>query len=274
MAQDIDYDKLAKQHGGTVVDYDALAAENPTHIGPITSQDTAPVTLGELIDNPTLAIQRMVSITKQALTDPRVMIPAAVGLGLGGIARAADRMPSMPSIPNPMNAVRGAAGRLAGANPEAVGDAIGVLSPRAGAAVRTAARVAGKLAPKPVDVPRPPAEAAPTPVATPGAAATPAPTAAAPVPPAPPLRTTGTRATPAAKPPAEDASGFPSLDDLHLTPAEIGTAVKWHEQGVSPETILHRILQSRQLTAKTRTTTPDQAADAIRKRNATGRWED
>lgn len=224
-------------------------------IGPVKGEDTAPVTLGDLIDNPSLAIQRMVSITKQALTDPRVVIPAAVGLGLGGIARAADRMPSMP---NPMNAVRGAAGKLAGANPEAVADAVGILSPRTGAAVRTAARVAGKLSPKPE----------PTPVEAPPATG---PTVATPA----PKSSTPAASAPAATPAKPAKSGdLPSLEELQLTPAEISTAVKWHEQGVSPETILHRILQSRQLTARTRTQTPDQAAEAIRKRNATGRWED
>lgn len=251
------------------------AAMKTARIGPVTPQDTTPVTLGDLIDNPKLAVQRMVSITKQAMSDPRVMIPAVVGLGLGGLARAADRMPSMPSMPNPMNAVRSAAGRLAGTNPEAVADAVGILSPRTGAAVRTAARVAGKLAPKPADVPLPPPGAAPAPVATPGAPATPAPTIAPPEPVVAPSRPAPAPKAPrVAKTRGEESGDLPSLDEIQLTPAEIATAVKWHEQGVSPETILHRVLQSRQLTARTRTTTPDQAAAAVRRRNETGRWED
>jgi hypothetical protein len=65
---------------------------------------------------------------------------------------------------------------------------------------------------------------------------------------------------------------MPSLEDLQLTPAEIAQGVKWHEAGVSPEMILHRILQSRQLTARTGTQTPDEAAAAVRTRNETGRW--
>lgn len=233
----------------------ADAARRSAHIGPTPSD--APVTLGDLIDNPSGAIHRMVTITKNALTDPKVMIPAAIGLGLGGIARAADRMPSMPKMPNPMNVVRGAAGKLAGANPEAVADAVGILSPRTGAAVRTAARVAGKLAPKPEPAP---AQAPPT---TPPTAATPPSTVA-----------TAPKASAPAKVAEETAGSFPTLEELQLTPAEITTAVKWHEQGVKPEMILHRILQSRQLTARTGTSTPDQAAAAVRHRNETGRWED
>lgn len=102
----------------------------------------------------------------------------------------------------------------------------------------------------------------------------PAPTAA-PVPRPAGLRTPRPPA-PTPKPKAKTApaasTAASSVDDLQLTPAELAQGVKWQAQGVSPQAILDRILQSRQLTAATRTHTPDQAAEAVRMRNATGRW--
>jgi len=241
-------DRAAMQLSGG----DPANREHP-HMGPVTAQDNAPVTLGDLIENPTLAVRRMVHLTKAAVTDPKVMIPAAIGLGIGALGRAADVSPSMPKMPS-MAGARNAVGRGLETASESVNpDLVSVLSPRAGAAMKAAGRLGKALQTKTEPAP---AEAPPASGATPPA--TPAPTAATPAP-----------ATASA-----NASAFPSLDELKLTPAEISTAVKWHEQGVSPEHILHRILQSRQLTARTGTTTPDQAATAVRYRNEHGRWQD
>jgi hypothetical protein len=241
------------------------AAMKTAHIGP--TPEDAPVTLGDLIDNPAGAIKRMVTITKNAVTDPKVMIPAAIGLGIGALSRAADVSPSMPKMPDVRGMVTRTAGKMTkGLDPEVAADAVGVLSPRAGNAIRTASRL-GKVLTK-----QTPPEAAPTPSPTSGTAPATAPTPAAVTTPAAPPPKVAAPVTAETDAPA--ASGMPSLEDLQLTKAEIETAVKWHEQGVKPEMILHRILQSRQLTARTRTTTPDQAAEAIRRRNATGKWED
>jgi hypothetical protein len=257
MAQAVDYDKIASQHGGKAIDYDALAnavqSENikphpESTIGPVPAN--APVTLGDLIDNPKGAIQRMVRITKDALTDPKVMIPVAVSLGIGALAKASDYSPSMPSLPSTAGA-RNAIGRGLQTASESINpDLVSVLSPRAGAAMKAAGRLGKAMQTKP-----PPVEVAPAPASIPDAVPPPTPTA-------PPARAAAP--TPkTANTPIEGAGEMPSLEDLQLTKAEIETAVKWHENGVSPETILHRILQSRQLTAKTRTTTPDQAAIEI-----------
>lgn len=255
----------------------ADAARKSAHIGP--TPEDATVTLGDLIDNPRGAIQRMITITKNAVTDPRVMIPAAIGLGLGALGRAADVSPSMPKLPNVRGMVTKAAQKAtAGMDPEVAADAVGVLSPRAGNAIRTAGRVVKVLTPKPEPA-APPVEAAPVPSPTPDAPVVSVPTPTRPAAAPTPTVTRGragktTGAKSATNTPAEASSDLPSLDDLHLTPAEITTAVKWHEQGVSPEMILQRILQSRQLTARTKTTTPDQAAEAVRYRNEKGRWQD
>lgn len=61
------------------------AAMKTAHIGP--TPDDAPVTLGDLIDNPKTALQRMVTLTKQGLSDPKNYIPLAIGALAGG-ARA------------------------------------------------------------------------------------------------------------------------------------------------------------------------------------------
>lgn len=241
-----------------------------------------PVTLGDLIDDPKRSLHRMAAIVKRDLTNPKVMIPLVVGAGVAGLARASDYSPSMPNMPSLAN-VRGGVGRTMRTAAEAVDpDLVSIVSPRAGAVLRKMGKVADVLQPKPVPSP---AEVAPPSVPT---AATP-PTAVVEAPattptepvvarPAPKPKAAPQRAAPkpkAADPSPDAAPGdLPSLDDLHLTPAEITQGVKWHEQGVNPETILHRILQSRQLTARTRTETPDQAAAAVRYRNEKGRWQD
>jgi len=248
--------KLVPLEELTAVESDQATKPHPeATIGPTPTD--APVTLGDLIDNPKGALQRMVTITKNSLTDPKVLIPAAIGLGIGALGRAADVSPSMPKMPS-MAGARNAVGRGLETASESVNpDLVSVLSPRAGAAMKAAGRLGKALQTKT----EAPAEAAP---ATP-------PTVAAPTT-APPTQTPTPTSPKAA--PAEDGGAMPSLDELKLTPAEISTAVKWHEQGVSPEAILHRILQSRQLTARTGTTTPDQAAIAVKYRNEHGRWQD
>jgi hypothetical protein len=244
--------KLVPLEELTAVESDQATKPHPeATIGPTPAD--APVTLGDLIDNPKGAIQRMVTITKNSLTDPKVLIPAAIGLGLGALGRAADVSPAMPKMPS-MAGARNAVGRGLETASESINpDLVSVVSPRAGAAMKAAGRLGKALQTKtePAPVAPPPASGATPP-------ATPAPTAA----------------TPAPATASVNESAFPSLDELKLTPAEISTAVKWHEQGVSPENILHRILQSRQLTARTGTTTPDQAATAVRYRNEHGRWQD
>lgn len=285
MGQTIDYDKLAGQHGGTVVDYDAVAKlvqadapQNSAHIGPVTADDTAPVTLGDLIENPGLAVRRMVAITKQAVTDPKVMLPVLAGLAVPALGKAADRLPSMPSLPN----VRGMVAKAANAiGSVADPDLVGLASPRAAAGIRYAQKV-GQVLGKTSEPAPAPIEVAPASAST--GATPPAPLAK--TAPASPRKPAATQAAPSlpktatsAQKPVEASAAtatehLPSLDELHLTPAEITQGVKWHEAGVSPETILHRILQSRQLTARTHAETPDQAAAAVKQRNETGHWGD
>lgn len=289
MGQTIDYDKLAAQHGGAPVDYDAVAklaeADAPTnaaHIGPdaggLLAPNHEPVTLGQFLDDPAGAIKRMVAITKQSLTDPKVLIPAAVGLGIGALTRAADYAPEMPSLPN----VRGMVGKAANAiGSVADPDLVGLASPRAAAGIRYAQKVGQVLGKETPSASTTPAEVvtAPAPIRDVPARST-RPVQARPQKPAANQATPSLPKAPkSAQPPAEASSAtagahLPSLDELHLTPAEITQGVKWHEQGVAPETILHRILQSRQLTARIHAETPDQAAAAVKQRNETGKWGD
>jgi len=106
---------------------------------------------------------------------------------------------------------------------------------------------------------RPPQQAAAPP------AATPAPTSKQAI----QARVKGPKTTAATTPAAEIAT----LDDLKLSPAEQIQGVKWMDQGVPPEEILLRILQSRELTKRTGSLTPEQAATRIRRRNETGKWD-
>jgi hypothetical protein len=81
---------------------------------------------------------------------------------------------------------------------------------------------------------------------------------------------------PAARPktPTVNTGAVDALEQLHLTPEEIKQATRWAEKHVPPDVILERIVSSRKLTQATKTSTPDQAAEAVRYRNEKGRWKD
>lgn len=248
-------------HGDTV-------REQP-HMGPISPDDAGPFTLADLIDNPKLSLQRMAAALRRDITDPRVVLPAVLGvagaalrgsgIGTGSVpVEAAEVAPKANAAARPgiIEAIR------QNVNPDDVVEAIpGAKTAKAGYRV---VRQVQKAVQQTRSAPPAPPEAPPT---TLPSAATPAPASAAPPAQAP-------AATAAPPSPVESGSGFPSLEELHLTPSEITQAVKWHESGVKPEVILHRILQSRQLTARTGTETPDQARIKVEYRNQHGRWQD
>lgn len=256
-------------------------------IGP--SPDDAPVTLGDLIENPSGALKRMVAITQKGLSDPRNTIPAAIGLAAGAtglmprsFASTRGMASPPPAAPSAPPAPRTGLGQALREN-VSLDDVAGMMPGPIRSGYRVAKGIAQAVTQRGQAEPAAPAPApvATAPASAPIEVAPPTPKASAPAP-TPTPKTAAPKAAPksaarakAAKAaPAEDVGDLPSLDELQLTPAEITTAVKWHEAGVSPETILHRIIQSRQLTARTRTDTPDQAAAAVKQRNETGKWGD
>ncbi len=250
-------------------------------IGPYLHSDPEAVTIGDLIRDPGAAFSKMFAITKKGLSDPRNTIPAAVGLAAGVtglMPRSFASTRGMAPVSAPAAAVapaaRGGLGQALRENvslDDVVGAIPGAHTAKSAYRVVQGVRRALQQNEPSAASSAPPAEVAPAPAPTPDVPVTPTPT-----PPRPATKTVQSpkpKAAPKASS-APAAESLPSLDELSLTPAEIQQGVKWHEQGVSPETIIHRILQSRQLTQRLHTETPDQAAEAVRQRNETGRWKD
>lgn len=79
--------------------------------------------------------------------------------------------------------------------------------------------------------------------------------------PTPAARQAAQTAQPAATTPTAASGVIRSIADL--SPAEQAQAVKWDEQGVSPEKILQRLQLSRDFVAQNNLPTPDEAAKAV-----------
>lgn len=231
-----------------------------------------PVTFGELAEDPIGAIKRIAVHVGKDATDPRMWLSVA----------ASYFGPKIFNKAAPI--VARAAASVKAIDPA---DAIGMVSPRMGNAARVARAVRqppavapAATAGAPVPVAAPPAAPLPTPA---GAAGSPPPTPAAAVPNQAPVATTPAAMTPleatranraqwqAAQPPMIGQS-LATLAKEKLSAAEVAQGLKWLKQGKSPEQIMTLIEQSRALTAKLGTPTPQQAADALRVRNDTGKW--
>lgn len=96
-----DLEALAAKHGGKVVPFAPLPDPHNAHIGPI--PDTAPVSLRDMEADPRGSMKRIGNILKQDLTDPKLWLAAAaayfgpkvfeaIGPGISEMASAAGRV--------------------------------------------------------------------------------------------------------------------------------------------------------------------------------------
>jgi hypothetical protein len=166
---------------------------------------TAPVTLGDLRDDPMGSLQRIGGLLKQDVTDPKTWLSLAAAYFGPKVAGPAAEF--VGSVPSAVAAGARGLGGLAVRGTAAVGDVvspdvIGVVSPRIGRAVDVAQRVRNAAAAAaPVTAPPVVAPAAPTaPVSAPPVAAPVAgPGASPPVVPVPPAAS-GTPQSPPSSP--------------------------------------------------------------------------
>jgi hypothetical protein len=253
-------------HAGQLLSTDPAAGAAPAD-GPRMGPPTAntPVTLGDVIDNPTAAIQRIGASLKRDVSDPKLWLSLA----------AAYFGPKM--VPG---ATRAIAGAMKGA--KAVGGVlepgdIGIVSPRIGKVVDLAGRVRGALQePAPAEATPPPPAERPPPTEFEAAQAARQAATKNPYPDQKALNEAALKARRDAYAasqqgvtagPVVKASG-----KMQLTAPEMQQFTRLLNQGMPLPQALEEVTAMRELAARLGGASPAEVAKAVAHRKATGKW--
>lgn len=251
-------DALMAQHGAIPPEAPPPVEAHPeARIGP--PRADAPVTLGDIEDNPTEAFKRLGGLLKRDLKDPRNWVAAAAAyFGPRIISSVA------PIAVNALRAAPEATMRgIAKVGDVVSPDVVGIVSPRAGRALEVAQRMRAAM--------QPPTASAPVETAGAGAPTSSVAAPPAPAPPAPPARDMALPPSPRQAPTAPPKP-IPAALKLKLTAEEYQAAKGLVQQGYEPSEVLSAIQRQRLPEAWKKLPSDAQVRAKVTDRNAKGQW--